>query len=340
MSLAPKHRFYKIAAEWILCAGNERRTQGFRNSWQGQPFKIVTQKTVPDAIRSKKAGAPAPMVVPDWTRLLCCTVDVQGNDPATGYFYYLIRAWGFGYRSRLIDYGIINTFEELHDRAFDRPIPFEPGGLVVPQLMLIDSGNRKNEVYQFALRDQRIKPTKGASSRLDWPVHQRLQKRSGVILWLIDTEQTKDLLNRLIHDPDPKQWEVHNAIADDYCQQLSSEEKVFSKKLRRVKWEPKTSSTPNHLLDCEQQQCAAAYDFGLGAEEPKQAAAPQMKPEAPDRPAWFPDRPTNWTSSYTMNGQTVTRDPKWFTDRIDRLRAQVTRETQGMFYAGQFRNPE
>jgi hypothetical protein len=53
-----------------------------------------------------------------------------------------------------------------------------------------------------------------------------LQKRSGVILWLIDTEQTKDLLNRLIHDPDPKQWEVHNAIADDYCQQLSSEEKV------------------------------------------------------------------------------------------------------------------
>jgi phage terminase large subunit GpA-like protein len=130
LSLAPKHRFYKIAAEWILCAGNERRTQGFRNSWQGQPFKIVTQKTVPDAIRSKKAGAPAPMQVPDWTRLLCATADVQGNDPATGYFYYLIRAWGYGYRSRLIDYGIVNTFDELHERAFNRPIPFEAGGLV------------------------------------------------------------------------------------------------------------------------------------------------------------------------------------------------------------------
>jgi hypothetical protein len=45
-------------------------------------------------------------------------------------------------------------------------------------------------------------------------------------------------------------------------------------------------------------------------------------------------------TSYTMNGQTVTRDPKWWTDRIDLLRAQVARETRGTFFASQFRPAE
>jgi phage terminase large subunit GpA-like protein len=73
-----------------------------------------------------------------------------------------------------------------------------------PMTLLIDSGNRADEVYQFALSDpERIKPTKGSNTRLSWPVQKTLQKRSGVILWNIDTEKTKDLLNRLMSDPDP-----------------------------------------------------------------------------------------------------------------------------------------
>lgn len=274
LSLAPKHRYSKMAAEWIRCDGNPQRTQGFRNSWLGEPFKILTQKSEPDVIRRKKDTAPAPMIVPAWTRLLSVTADVQGNDPATGYFYYTIRAWGYSYRSQLIDYGIVNTFDELWSRSFERPIPFETGGTVVPQTMLIDSGNRSNEVYQFVLRDpSRIKPTKGANQRLSWPVEKKRQAASGVILWLIDTEQTKDLLNRLIYDPDPLQWQVHSQINDDYCHQVASEHKVVNRKRNREMWEKKTVSTPNHLLDCEQQQCAAAYDFGCGMEEPKPATS-------------------------------------------------------------------
>jgi hypothetical protein len=219
------------------------------------------------------------MLVPSWTQRLFITVDVQGNDPSTGYFYYVIRAWGWGYRSRLIDYGIVNTFEELWKVAFERSIPFEGGGVVWPQTMLIDSGNRANEVYQYALRDTgRIKPTKGSAAKLDWSVEKKLQKASGIILWLIDTEQTKDLLNRLICDPDPAQWEVHEAINDDYCQQLTAENKTFNAKKNREIWQLKTSSTPNHLLDCEQQQAAAAWDAGLGADEPEQQQTQQDQP--------------------------------------------------------------
>lgn len=294
LSLAPKHKYYKIAAEHVRCAGNDKKTQGFRNSWLGEAFKIVTIKTQADHIRQKKLSAPEPMIVPAWAQLLCITVDVQGNDPTTGYFYYVVRAWGFDYRSQLIDYGIVNTFEEMYDRAFTRTIPHESGGAWVPQLMLIDSGNRKDEVYQFVLRDPaRIKPTKGASGRQEWPVSKRPQKNSGVVLWLIDTEQSKDALNRLIHDPDPATWCVHNKIGDDYCQQLASEEKIFSKKYKRVKWEKKTSGTPNHLLDCEQQQWAAAYDIGLGLEKPPPAQRTVAVQRSGEN-TWLGDRPGNW----------------------------------------------
>lgn len=278
-SLAAKHKFFRMAAEFIKCGGDAQRTQGFYNSWLAEPFKIHTRKLEPNKVREKAATAPPPKIVPNWARLLIATADVQGNDPSTGYFYYVIRAWGYEYRSQLIDYGIVNTFEELHAVCLEEKFPLgdaEKGRRVSPQLLLIDSGNRADEVYQFALTDTlRIKPTKGSSTRLSWPVQKTPQRQSGVILWNIDTEKTKDLLNRLMSDTDPLQWQVHNQINDDYCQQLTSEVKAINPKTKREEWTLKTSSTPNHLLDCEQQQCAAAWDAGCGAAEPKAAEKSQ-----------------------------------------------------------------
>jgi hypothetical protein len=44
-------------------------------------------------------------------------------------------------------------------------------------------------------------------------------------------------------------------------------------------WVKKTSSTPNHLLDCEQQQCAAAWDAGCGMPEPEPVVS-EPQPES------------------------------------------------------------
>jgi phage terminase large subunit GpA-like protein len=117
LDLAAKHKFYRMAAEWIRCEGDVQRTQGFYNSWLGEAFKIQTRKIEPNAVRQKRDGAPPPRVIPALARLLIATADVQGNDPSTGYFYYVIRAWGYEYRSQLIDYGIVNTFDELKHGA-------------------------------------------------------------------------------------------------------------------------------------------------------------------------------------------------------------------------------
>lgn len=45
--------------------------------------------------------------------------------------------------------------------------------------------------------------------------------------------------------------------------------------------------------------------------------------------------------SYTTAGRTTTNaSAKWFTDRIDQLRAAIVRETDGGFQVAQFRDAE
>jgi hypothetical protein len=50
---------------------------------------------------------------------------------------------------------------------------------------------------------------------------------------------------------------------------------------------------------------------------------------------------TGGVQSYSIGGRSVTKnDIKFITERMDLLRRQVSRQSQGMFYASQFRKAE
>jgi hypothetical protein len=59
LDLAAKHKFYRMAAEWIRCDGDIQRTQGFYNSWLGEAFKIQTRKIEPNTVRRSGTGHPS-----------------------------------------------------------------------------------------------------------------------------------------------------------------------------------------------------------------------------------------------------------------------------------------
>ena len=80
------------------------------------------------------------------------------------------------------------------------------------------------------------------------------------MLWEIDTTQTKDLLHRLIHDPEQTKWLPHSAVNDDYCRQMASEHKILDPKTGREEWVELVKKS-NHYWDCEHQQCAAAWQL-------------------------------------------------------------------------------
>ena len=270
---SPWVKFATLAKEWIEAQGDVQALADFVNQRLAEPFEEQRAKTEPDFIAEKAKGAPPALVVPKWARLLIATADTQGTNEQDGYFWYVIRAWGYDYRSQLVDFGVCSSFGELRERCLNRAIPIEGGSSATPQVLLVDSGGpRWNEVYQFSMTDPRVRPAKGESYARDYMLSERPQKNHGVVLWKIDTEQSKDLLHRLIHDPDRTKWMPHSSVNDDYCRQMCSEVKIFDPNEGRLKWVEQVKNN-NHLWDCEHMQCAAAWRLGAGVSEPQNAAS-------------------------------------------------------------------
>lgn len=297
---SPWVSFSELASEWIECQGDPDALADFINQRLAEVFEQQRAKIEPTVIAEKARGGPPAMLIPAWARWVVVTADTQGNDERDGYFWYVIRAWGLGEKSRLLDFGICRSFDELRQRSFERQIPIEGGGAAAASLLVIDSGGpRWNEVYTFSLSDQRIHPSKGSANQRTWMVEEKPQKATKVILWLIDTDQSKDMLHRLIHDPDRMKWMPHRDVIDgkkefaeaaessDYCRQMASEAKIYDKHLGREIWVEIVKNN-NHLWDCEAQQCAAATRLGCGRPEPE----PEPEP-VPTGPA-----PEPWLSSY------------------------------------------
>jgi phage terminase large subunit GpA-like protein len=269
--------FGQLASEWIEAQGDVQALADFINQRLAEPFEEQRSKTEPNFITEKAKGGGPPLIVPKWARVLIATADTQGTDEPSGYFWYAIRAWGYDYRSQLVDYGVCSSKEELKQRCLDTPFQVDKGGFASPNGLWIDSGGpRWNEIYQFAFTDQRIHPTKGSAHKRTWVVDEKPQKRHNVVLWEIDTEQSKDLLHRLIHDPDRGKWLPHNAINDDYSRQMCAESKVFNPTMRREEWVEIVKNN-NHLWDCEHMQAAIAWRMRCGMPDP---AAGQAPPES------------------------------------------------------------
>jgi phage terminase large subunit GpA-like protein len=304
---SPWVKFATLAREWLEAQGDPDALADFINQRLAETFEEQRQKTEPDFIAAKAKSGPPPLLIPRWAVALIATADTQGTDEHDGYFYYVIRAWGYGYRSQLVDFGICHSKPELTDRCLGRRLPIEkpppdplaeiepPQEFATPQMLLVDSGGpRFQEIYELAQSEPRIHPTKGESHNKIFLLDERMQRRHGVVLWLINTEQSKDLLHRLIHDPDRTRWLPHAGVNDDYCRQMTAESKVWDPALRRETWQEIVKNN-NHFWDCEHQQVAAAWKLGCGAPPPAAPpAAAQTAGKAADRPGWLPERPQKW----------------------------------------------
>lgn len=291
--------FSTLASEWIMADGDIALTMDFWNSRMARPFEQRIAKTRPSTIRAKVQddlgrplkNGPPPLIVPRWTKVLIATADTQGTDSKDGWHPWAVRAWSYSFRSQLVGFGIAQTFSQLKAQTIDRFFEVEKGGEtahLAPLLLLIDSGGpRWSEVYEFAQSDPaRIHASKGASTSLEMPVSKSHLKSRNLVLWRIDTGRAKDLLNRLIHDPDPGLWMPHAAINDDYCSQLASEHKIIDPRTKQSHWELVTPGSANHLLDVEALQCAAAWELGCWQAAPVTVAPTESEQTDDPRQNW------------------------------------------------------
>jgi phage terminase large subunit GpA-like protein len=257
---SPWRTFAAMAAEWIRADGDMAATMNFRNSRLAEPFENVAKFTKASTIREKLAGAPARGIVPKWAQSVFCTVDTQKD-----WFKVHIGAWAGGFRYQLVLETVCQTFEEVYRVAFESNYEVDGGGKAVPNAMLIDSGgSRTDEVYQFALRDPgRIFACKGASHAMRRPWN-RTQLPNGVLLHMIDTNYFKDMLTRLVNDPDPGKWLPYADVSEQFITEMSNEHKILDRTTNKLRWVPKSTGARVESWDCEVLQCAGAEMANLG----------------------------------------------------------------------------
>lgn len=220
--------------------------------------------------------------VPAGCLLLTAGVDVQKNR-----LIYVVRGWGYGMASWLIEFGEVfgeTDQPDVWQRLAD-VLSTEYGGHGI-RMSMIDSGFRPDAVYAFCRGFPTAMPSKGKDtqakpvrmSRVD-VTFRGVTIKNGVKLWHVDTGWFKSLIHGRIDWPQdqPGAWHLPLDISDEYARQLVAESKITLSSGKTL-W--KRHDRENHALDCEVYAAAAALVLGVGRMRERAVPAPS-EPTAP-----------------------------------------------------------
>ena len=308
----------QLVSKWLKAQEDVGALQEFVNQELGEPFVQTIKRVKEGAFRDKalRHRRNRRGVVPRWAGMLLATVDSQRDG-----FWFMVRAWGQNYRSQLIEWGFLKSFDQIRDRLLDAYWPVEESEeKMSPRHVLIDAGggvtsddegSMTDRVYRFALSDPaRIVPIRGwpGAKRPPRPITMRALnyappgagKRYKVCVQLLDTQFYKDVLASRIAAEDPELWEECEGVDEDYCKQMTSERKFFFRRGGAAvsAWRVHYKGAQNHLWDCAVYQTAGADLAGASflptaeqlAEEREQIAEQKQRPRRREQGAGWINR--------------------------------------------------
>lgn len=251
---SPFVTFSQIALEFMRSKDDPEKLQNFTNSWLTEPWEDTKLKTSKELVLNRQTHLPQG-ILPDWTKILVGGVDVQESS-----IYWTIRAFGDFITSQNVVHGQSLGWDDVV-RVMNMDYSFATlSGSLVPELVLIDSGDQTDAVYEFcAMNSDWALPCKGMPPRQSHytisTVNKKDSKAFGQRLVLVDGGKYKDMIAARLSKPLNANgaWMVHDDCDEEYANQVTAEHKIAVKrggKEVRV-WTPKTSHADNHYLDAE-----------------------------------------------------------------------------------------
>lgn len=250
------------------------RIQGVINTQFGQVYKPKGQAPEWEYIKQLQ-GAYQLRTIPTGVKIITAGVDVHKHR-----INYVIRGWGVGYESWLIDYGELwgdckyldniswnNLAELLQDLYDDIPI----------SLMMVDAGYKPNDdeaapgnvIYQFCYKNKKAVPaigydkrTRAFSASTVELTYKGKPVKDGLKIWNLDTDYFKDWIYTR-YEWDIEQdggWHLPADVEDEYLRQVSSEARIILAN-GKPRWEKIRKD--NHYLDCEMMATAGAHILRL-----------------------------------------------------------------------------
>ena len=262
--------FFKARA-----TGDPAEMRAWDNAHPCKPYQV--RRIVTPAEQVKKMVLPdlVPLTVPDRALALTCGIDSQMQG-----FWFVVRAWARSGESWLVQYGWLNTWDEVHKLVFETSYPVAGTGARMPVWRAaIDIGGgvvdeqtgwSKTDDVKTWLQEQpvgKIYGIKGASRTMaeslrptdiaGTPGVARKNQSQRLTIYLIDTARFKESIHLARLRPDSAQpmW-LHSSPGDDYVRQMTAERKEVDAKTGKEKW--LAGSRANHLFDCEVYAAACA----------------------------------------------------------------------------------
>lgn len=262
---SPFTSFASIAKEWMKAKLDVDVRHNFINSWLAEPWEDTKLKTSEELVLERQTDCEM-FIVPEWTEFLTGGVDVQEQS-----LYWTIRAWGKHITSQNIAHGQAFSFSEI-TKVMNISYQKEDGTAFMVQLVLVDSGDQTDIVYDFvADNSEWALPCKGTDRMLAHykisTVNKEYSRAYGMQLVLVDGGKYKDMIaSRMRRENGPGSWMVYHDCDREYAQQVTAEQKVTEKSQNgreTTKWVPKKSHADNHYLDAEVYAMAAADILGV-----------------------------------------------------------------------------
>ncbi len=248
--------FGRAAEEYLLSRDNEARLQSFWNNWLGLTWRRAIKRPRWERIGRRLAGAHRRGTAPGAAIFLTAGIDNQADAA-----YWVVRAWGEGSTSWLVDWGKVtqrvdetgalvpeSDLEQLHDLIFARAFPLTgenaagQTALRVRLACLDFQGSRSYAVVAWANRQRqrygdRLRTIAG-DSRLpagQWFTQSRVERSrtgkryaGGLERWALNVDAYKaGLVERFDLALDaPGAFFLHAdclAVGQDYLRQLCNE---------------------------------------------------------------------------------------------------------------------
>ncbi|MCU6799507.1 terminase gpA endonuclease subunit [Alitiscatomonas aceti] len=250
-----------VAEEFLKSKDDPEMLQNFANSWLAEPWEDTKLKTTEDLVKERQTEYEE-SEVPDWAVELTGGIDVQETS-----VYWVIRAWGEHWTSQLVARGqAVNLWEV--DGIMNLNYQKRDGTQMAPSLVLVDSGDQTDMVYDFCVDTAEYTlPSKGASKKLETDykistINKAGSRATGHPLVMVDTSKYKDrIAARMARKNGNGAWMVFRGIDDEYAAQVTAEHKINERQANGKivqKWVPKGSHKDNHYLDAEVYAMAAA----------------------------------------------------------------------------------
>ena len=285
--MSPWRTFGQRAAQWLRAvkSGDQEKIRATLNTAFGEMYRLRGQAPDWESLKEDCGGPYLLEQVPRGGQVLFLTVDVQQDRLVCA-----VRAWGAEFESWLVwreelwgdtaEPGVWQRLDALAAREF--------GGMPIAAFA-VDSGFRKEQVYEWCRRHSNAYATKGAGGRIsklyhatDAEVNHRGKRlKTGMKVWAIDDGYFKAWVHDHIAWPQdqPGSWHLPSDIDEDYCKQVVAEQRMRLPS-GRSQWI--RVHKDNHYLDCEQQQAFLAHVAGVRHLKPvvEEEAGPQQ-PAAP-----------------------------------------------------------